>query len=122
MAVVEPIEALISVESIQKFGLPNLFGWLRFGWSQFGDSNPYSGYYQTRPAKKGRIIVKMKPYWPVQNPGPAEQARRANFAAGVAAWQALDTESKQNYNNMQYPSGQSGFNRFMSLWLRGVIS
>lgn len=122
MGIVTPIEALVSVRSIQKFGLPNRFGWVRFGWSQFGDSNPYAGYYQTRKGKKGRILVKMKPYWPPQNPGLAEQARRTLFANGVAAWKLLDADSKAYYNKLQYPKAQSGFNRFMSLWVRGVIS
>ena len=122
MAVVTPIEGLISLEFNQKFGLPNGFGFAQFGWTPFGEDNERAGYYQTRPRKEGRILVKMRHYWPVDNPDPATIIRRGLFADGVAAWQALDAGEKQYYNELQYPESKSGFNRFMSLWLRGVIS
>lgn len=122
MAVVGAFEGLLSLEFNQKFGLPNGFGLIQFGWSEFGDDNERAGYYQTRPRPGGRILVKTRHYWPVQNPGSAEIARREHFADGVASWQALAPAEKQLYNDMQYPSGQSGFNRFMSYWMRGVIS
>lgn len=122
MAVVTEFEGLYSIKFTKKVGLPNGFGWIRPGWSVFGDSNVFSAYYQTRPRPKGFIHVKMKPYWP-NNPQTApQQAHRATFAEGVEAWHALDAPTKQYYNDLQYPDGRSGFNRFMSLWLRGVIS
>ena len=122
MAVVNAFDGLLSLSFNQKFGLPNGYGLAQFGWSEFGNDNERAGYYQTRPRPKGRILVKMRHYWPVQNPGSAEQDRRAYFAAGVASWQALDAAEKQLYNDLKYPTGRSGFNRYMSYWMRGVIS
>lgn len=122
MAVINAFDGLLSLQFNQKFGLPNGFGLAQCGWSEFGDDNPRAGYYQTRPRPKGRILVKMRHYWPIQNPGSAEQTRRAYFASGVASWQALAPVEKQLYNDLKYPEGQSGFNRFMSYWMRGVIS
>lgn len=121
MALVEGLDRLRSGVAIQKVGKPNGFGEIRFGWSEFGDSDSMAGYYQRRHTRSGIKICRMRHYWPRQNPGPAEAARRANFAAGVAAWKALPDETKEMYNNTEYPVGQSGFNRYMSKWMKGQL-
>lgn len=122
MVTVTPVQALVSACATQKMGRPNGFGLIQFGWSVFGDFNASAGYYQTRPAKKGRVIVKMRHYWPDNTPSDKRNAVWSKFALGVQAWKALDAQNKQYYNDLKYPEGQSGFNRFMSLWIRGVIT
>ncbi len=49
---------------------------------------------------------------------PAQQARRARFANAVAAWHALDTATKQDYNQRANRQRVTGYNLFISERLR----
>lgn len=121
MAIVNPTDDLHSLDFTQKIGVPNGLGHHVLGWSFVGHRDDRAGYYQHRNGRNGRIIVKMRPYWPTQNPGVAEQARRAKFRDGVTAWHNLTDSEKLSYNNMGSSYGQSGFTRFMSLYMRDLI-
>lgn len=101
-----------------KFGQPNGFGEAVFGWSEYGDDNEFAGYYQLRRRPSGNYLVRMRPYWPTNTETEARRAWRNVFASGVSAWHSLTAETKQEYNKRKYPTGQSGFTRFMSEYLK----
>ena len=122
MAIVKPIEGLHSLRQAQKIGQPNGLGEHVLGWSELGHHDDYAGYYQKRRGKTGTIIVRMRPYWPPQNPGEPEQARRASFGEGVAHWQGLTATQKMAYDREAEPLHWSGFNLHQSRWLKGEIS
>jgi hypothetical protein len=49
---------------------------------------------------------------------PAQLARRARFASGVAAWQAMDTTARQAWHWLGEQRRISSFNAFLSNHLR----
>lgn len=49
---------------------------------------------------------------------PGRQQQRDAFFNAKEAWLALDDETKQEYNNRKYPTGQTGYNRFISEYLK----
>ena len=49
-------------------------------------------------------------------------AQRALYSAGVLAWHGLTDEERLAYNNLKYPPAQTGFNRFMSRYLKTGIA
>lgn len=105
----------------KKLGWPWGFGKIWFGVSRFGDDFPLNGIYQRRPTKTGQIFVRENFYWPIDTITAEREAVRLNFANGVSAWQALTDEEKEEYRARQYPLHMSGYNRFLSLWLKGLI-
>lgn len=122
----------IPAETIRKrLGKPNLFGWCIFGWSEFGDDNPYSGVYQQRRNRKwdgigGFIIGKVqknfyqKPAWPVQPPSAARDAQQAKFKTALQMWQALTNEQKKVYNQIANRRSRRGYDYFMSKTLKSL--
>jgi hypothetical protein len=46
-----------------------------------------------------------------------QKSWRAIFADGVQAWKDLTTGERLYYNSLRYPTGQSGFTRFMSKYM-----
>lgn len=101
-----------------KYGLPNGLGEHILGWSQLGDVNKYSGYYQRRSSKKGTTFTRCRPYWNAPHTTQRAVEVKNNFATGVLAWHALSNEEKLYYNRLKTPWAQSGFTRFMSKYLR----
>lgn len=122
----------IPAETIRKrLGKPNLFGWIIFGWSEFGDDNPVSGVYQQRRNRKwdgvgGFIIGKVqknffqKPAWPVQPPSAARDAQQEKFRTALSAWQALTNEQKLLYNQIARKKQKRGYDYFMSKTLKSL--
>lgn len=66
----------------------------------------------TRSLQKRRHVV------PADPKTPAQLARRSRFAAGVAAWHALDSNSKRYWRALGARLGISGINAFMRAFLR----
>lgn len=106
----------------KKLGWPWGYGKAWFGISRYGDDFEHSGIYQRRPTKKGQIFVRENFYWPTDTITEDRLAVRIAFATAVAQWQALDEEDKQYYRDLQYPRFMSGYNRFLSLWLKDYWS
>lgn len=109
--------------------MPNGLGEHILGWTQLGDVNKYSGYYQkrlcqetsyshTKAKRKCIKYIRCRPYWPRQNKTERWHEVHNNFANGVSAWHALSTEQKMYYNNLKQPFSQTGFTRFMSQYLK----
>ena len=74
--------------------------------------------YQRRHVWHGLICIKEHYYKPTNKPSPAQLACRYSFTSGVRAWQKLEDQDKEVYNNYDYPEQMSGFNRFLHYYLR----
>lgn len=115
----------------KRLGLPNMFGWLIPGWSQFGDDNIFTGVYQTRHRRldywtagytpKGpRADFRMRPAWPIQPASAARDAQQAKFVTALGMWQALTTEQKKYYNKIASRKSKRGYDYFMSITLKSL--
>jgi len=121
---------LIPADTIRKrLGKPNYFGWICFGWSEFGDDSYCSGVYQQRRKRKwngvdGFIISQrqrnfiMKPAWPVQPPSALRDAQQLKFKNALLAWQALTDEEQKSYNTIASRRSRRGYDYFMSKTLK----
>jgi len=118
MVVVDLGEEAKAIEIRGALGLPNSFGEIYFGWSEFGDYFEAAGFYQRRPSMKGQVIVRMRHYWPTNNQHEAQQVWRGVFADGVDAWKALTNEQKEIWRKLKYPRNMLGFHRFMRYYLK----
>lgn len=112
-----------------RMGKPNSFGWIIFGWSEFGDSCPYSGVYQQRRNRKwdgngGFIIGKVqknffqKPAWPCQPASALRDAQQEKFKTALLAWQALTISEKSDIKKIAHRLGKRGYDFFMSKTLK----
>lgn len=118
MVKVDANEAVHTLSISGKLGFPWGFGRIWFGVSRFGDDYEPSGIYRRRPTRAGQITIRQNFYWPVNTLSPELQANRLTFAQGVAAWQALTEEQKDFWRALPYPENMSGYNRYLSLWLK----
>lgn len=81
-------------------------------------------YQRTAPGKGnisngGRFDLQNRAHVAHANPNtPAQQAVRAKFRAGVAAWQAMPSEDKTYWKIEAHKIGLSGFNLFVSNHLK----
>jgi hypothetical protein len=76
------------------------------------------GIYQQRMTRKGKRTIKMKMYAPTNPQTVLQQTNRQKFADAVIAWQALTNEEKNVYNQLKYPDQMSGYNKFISQYLK----
>lgn len=118
MAVVDWQKRIPALSYTGKLDEPNGLGLMILGWSHLGHLNDKAGYYQIRHMKKGRGIVKCRHYWNPPHTTEKALAWKAVFAQAVSAWQALDPEQKEVYNNMRYQKGQTGYSRFLTQYLK----
>ncbi|MCJ7828225.1 MAG: hypothetical protein MUP81_00595 [Dehalococcoidia bacterium] len=102
MANIEKAQRVLGFEIWKKLGKP-------------GDPDPYDvlGIYRRRPGPKGVTIVKMDFYDPGPPTHPGQIAAQDKFRAGVAAWQALTQEQKNQYNENAKDLEMYGFNLFL---------
>ena len=121
MVIVQPNDAFESLTVSKKFGFPWGFGRIWFGVSRFGYSLVQSGIYQKRKGKNGQIFVRENFYWPVDTQTEERDRIRLIFAQGVQTWLDLDLEDKDYFRALHYPTNMSGYNRFMSLWLKALL-
>jgi hypothetical protein len=118
MAKVTLKNGLLSMQGWGKFGKPNGVGEFWAGWSEFGDENEHAGYHKRQWNRHGKCRSLTKFFWPVVHiTGPAI-ARKTAFRNGVTAWHALTDSERLVYNKKRYPFSQSGFNRYMSKYLK----
>lgn len=70
-------------------------------------------YIKSKSTQKKSVFIKT----------PARIAQQQLFSQAKNAWLALDTETKQAYNRLRYPTGQTGYNIFISRYLsQGIES
>lgn len=74
--------------------------------------------YQRRRTWHGIIWSAMRGYVPANPQTAPQQANRALFANAVSAWQALSGLEKGVWNSYNYPKHPSGYNRFISAYLK----
>lgn len=131
MPFVEYPQQILGFKIKKRLGLPNMFGWIIFGWSQFGDDNIFNGVYQQRRNRKwdgvGGFIIGKKPKnfmqcpaWPVQPPSEARDAQQAKFKNALLAWQALTESEKRVYNTYASKLSRRGYDYFMSKTLKSL--
>ncbi len=126
------VGTLVIADTVRKrLGKPNFFGWIMFGWSEFGDNNYCSGVYQQRRNRqydytkmkwkfgRPRNFI-MKPAWPVQPPSVARDAQQAKFSTALSMWQALTAEQKKYYNSIANRRSRRGYDYFMSKTLKSL--
>lgn len=118
MVVIDRIKDGLSLRIAGKAGRPQFMGLSWFGRSHFGYYYKYAGYYNLRRKKGGNIISKTVFYYPPQANTAPQIARQNVFRDGVSAWHALDDNTKKIYNQRKYKRGRSGFNRFMTEYLK----
>jgi len=115
----------------KRVGPPVQCGWAMCGWSQCGDSDENWGVYQQRyrrldfwtagynpKGKKENFF--MKPAWPDNPQLENQQIWRGTFADAIAAWQALTSQQKREYNIIAIRRSRTGYNYFISQYLKSV--
>jgi hypothetical protein len=118
MAVIGWKERAYSLGVRGKIGKPDTVGDFWLGYSDLGYQNKFSGIYQSRPRKTGRIHVKMKYCIPPQPRTTKQQGGRIKFALAVDSWNNLPFENQVVWNKKRYPYHMSGYNRFISNYLK----
>ena len=113
MALVDFPDRLISMTARKRVGLPNRYGWIIYGWAQYGVDDDNAGVYQVRPTKTKRVHVKMRFCWPINRQTEPQQLNRGKFALAVEAWQALSAEQKAVYNQRAVPLHFFGYHLFL---------
>jgi len=101
-----------------KIGKPDAVGDFMLGYSDLGYQNKFSGVYQSRPRKTGRIWVKMRYSLPPDTYSAIKQANREKFALAVASWNNLSFSEQVVWNKIKYPYHMSGYNRFISWYMK----
>lgn len=118
MAKVTPTTGLFALAEWGKFGKPNGVGEIWPGWSEMGDWEPRAGYYKRQWNGHAKCKTRTRFYWPKKHTSGPGFDRYTIFRNGVTAWHALTDEERLVYNNLRYPFSQTGFNRFMSKYLK----
>jgi len=123
------LERLFSLIAKKRFGKYNQYGTSQYGFSYYGDEDVYfappgrepillSGIYRTDNVK-GYLTHYREPYYFPSNPRtPSQQANRQKFANAVHAWQSLTEEQKKVYNERAKGKNLSGYNLFISEYMR----
>jgi len=126
------IGGLCSIDASGRFGKPCEFGYLRYGWSNYGDEfigieyEPFgtsqfgettygnffllSGVYAHRKCAEGNIIQRRSYSMPIITNDPDVQDSRDKFALAVARWQGLTYNEKLAYNRRSVGRHMSGYN------------
>lgn len=125
-------QQLLGFKIKKRLGLPNMFGWLIYGWGQYGDDNIFSGLYQQRRRRIGNgknepiIFGKIKnfvqrPQWPIQPPSAARDFVQSSFSVALSMWQALTPSQKNVYNTIATRRSKRGYDLFMSQTLKSLL-
>jgi hypothetical protein len=81
-------------------------------------TNPYAGIYQGRRTKKGTIFVREKFYSPFNPRTIKQQAWRAVFFSAVQAYRELSPEALKYWNVYAKTFKMTGYNKFISEYLK----
>ena len=77
--------------------------------------------FQRRRTWHGMVTVLERYYTPYNPRSPAQQSQRGKFAAAVYAWQQLPPAEKYAFDALKYPIRMSGFNRFISQYVKTSV-
>lgn len=125
----EPESSMFALQARGKTGRSGGFGFIRFGYSNFGATNFTGGIYQKRVTgynhtgriagrKRRAYYVKMRPYRPTNPQTEEQQANRNKMALAVAAWSDLTPVEKSYYNERGKRYNKVGRNLFISWYLK----
>jgi hypothetical protein len=118
MAIVSALEMLRSRSIRKKFGRPNGYGEIVFGYSKYGDNNPLAGIYRVRRIQ-GKLQTEKLPFYYKGSGNTEEQlALRLKFGSAILAWQALTYEEKQPWRVRAYSRHMTGYNAFISDFMK----
>ena len=140
MPIITGLERLLSLSASGKFGCYNQYGTSQFGMSHYGEEDIYfgtalfgachfgdtdfghgflfSGIYRTGKLNGQRKEFRQKYYFPYNPRSPSQVKNRNKFAEAVKAWQDLTNEEKMFYNKLKGYRKMSGYNYFISLYLK----
>lgn len=121
MAITTFNSRLYSLVTTKDFGLPNGFGEVYFGWSEFGDWNVHSGTYARVDSKQGKVVCRKRHMWPLNPQTEKQQEVRSKFALAVSAWQNLTNQEKSVYNTLGEQKSLPGYNYFISEYLKNYV-
>lgn len=105
------------------------YGFAVYGASQYGVAKFNGGIYRratrgynqyTGPPGRGarQYHVLCRTYRPTNPQTVLQQAQRAKMIDAVSEWQGLTTEQKENYNRKASRNGRTGYNFFISGYLK----
>ncbi len=84
--------------------------------------NPRGWTYQRARTWHGCIMRAIRPPISVQPRTSAQTGNEVKFADAVSAWQAMNQEQQDVYKKWRYPVKASGYNRFISWYLRTHVT
>ena len=113
---------LLSLDARGKFGRSGGFGRIAFGYTYLGFYSWYAGIYQKRYFYGEPYLSKSKFYRPINPQTLKQQNWRFVCSYGVYLWQNLDLELKNKYNERAKKKKMSGYNLFISEWLKTSTS
>lgn len=117
MAKLDCPDRLLSMTARKRFGRPNQYGQIVYGYSQYGEKNNYTGIYQVRHYKSNLVNVVEQFYCPTDQSQPAKVARQIIFASAILAWQALSAGEKERFRRKSSGKHMSGYNVFLHEYL-----
>lgn len=131
MTLIKPPHEHLGLTIRKKLGKALHYGRKIYGVPQYGDTEPMSlskngeetspfGIYSMRSIE-GKQEIQKKDFYVPYNPRTAEQqAWRSDFADAVASWQSLTNEEKKEYNSKAQGKKMSGYNLYISNYLRSI--
>lgn len=118
MAKLSTKQKFIALETRGRIGRPSTFGRAHCGFNLLGADDSLFGTYQKARFATGREISLRPFYWPTNPQSVAQQANRGKFSAGVVAYRALTTDQLIDINKAGQSRGLTGYNYFLSKYLR----
>ena len=109
---------MYSLDARGKFGRGGGFGRISFGYNYFGFYSIFSGIYQKKYYYGEPYISKSKFYRPTNPQTLKQQNWRYVNAYGVYLWQNFDSETKIFWNENGRIKKMSGYNAWLSYWLK----
>lgn len=121
MVILTQKQRMIGHEPKKKLGFSQDYGYALFGYCEFGADNPYAGIYRKYTNDYKNHLIKMRHYVPGYSSSPAILASRSSFASAILAWRALDASDKLYYETWGRKYKMSGYNKFISEYMKGNI-
>jgi len=83
--------------------------------------SPLGWTYEMRRTWHGMSPIPRRSTWATVRQTTKQVTYRNRFADAVEAWQALSAPTKDIYNKMKYPLHSSGYNKFLSMYVKTTL-
>ncbi len=80
--------------------------------------SPLGWTYEMRRTWHGMAPTPKRATWAGIRHTPTQTIYRNRFADGAAVWHTFDLPTRDIYNKMKYPTRQSGYNRFLGMYIK----